>query len=112
MDFDLRAAADVFVIGALVGILEASPAADIVDQDRAEIRWAILYIVDQLLQRIPPLNTQPAFAGVSVGSYDDHAASLGILLDHLMLVFGGILLVLGRHANVFSSSNRVRHRLR
>jgi hypothetical protein len=36
-DLDAGAAADVLVVGALVGILEAAPAADVVDQDDLKI---------------------------------------------------------------------------
>ena len=37
VDRDAGSLADVLVVGALVGVLEAAPAADVVDEDRAEI---------------------------------------------------------------------------
>ena len=37
VDLDAGAAAEVLVVGALVGVLEPAPAADVVDEDRAEI---------------------------------------------------------------------------
>ena len=39
---DARVAADVLVVGALVGVLEPAPAADVVDQDDLEVGAAAL----------------------------------------------------------------------
>ena len=44
--------ADELVVGALVGILEAAPSADVVDENRAEISGAAPNVVDQPLQRV------------------------------------------------------------
>jgi hypothetical protein len=61
-DLDAGAAADVLVIGALIGVLESPPAADVVDQDDLKIGFARLDITDQLLQRDASIDAQPALA--------------------------------------------------
>jgi len=61
MHRDIGTAADVLVIGALVGVLEAPPAADVIDQDGFEVGSARLDIVDQLLERVPALDLSPLF---------------------------------------------------
>ncbi len=93
--------ADVFVVGALVGVLEPAPAADVVDQDDLEVGVACLDVVDQLLQRAPPIDAQAALAVVGIGADDLDAAPGRVLADHVGLVLRRILLVLGRHPHVF-----------
>src|ERR1039458_4298844 len=83
---NLRASANVLVIGALVGILESSPTADIVDKNCTEIRLAILHIANQLFQRISTVNSKAAFAGIRVCPRDDHSSAFGILLDDFPLI--------------------------
>src|SRR6202035_667361 len=78
-DLDPRAPADIFVIGALVGVLEAAPAADVVDENGFEPRGAALDIDQQLLQRIASVEAQPALAVVGVGSHDVEAVADGVL---------------------------------
>src|ERR1035441_9667863 len=80
------ASANVLVIGALVGILESSPTADIVDKNCTEIRLAILHIANQLFQRISTVNSKAAFAGIRVCPRDDHSSAFGILLDDFPLI--------------------------
>jgi hypothetical protein len=59
--------ANVFVLGALVSILEPTPAADVVDEYGFETRRFALDIGQQLLQRIAPVDAQHAFAVVVIG---------------------------------------------
>ena len=49
-DLNAGAFADVLVVGAFVGILEAAPAADVIDEDDREVRLAAFDVLDQLLQ--------------------------------------------------------------
>jgi hypothetical protein len=60
-----------------------------------------LHIIDQSLQRITTVDPQPALAGISIGADDLEAATRSVLPDRVGLVFGGVLLVVGRHAHVF-----------
>jgi hypothetical protein len=46
MDLYFRSSADVLVVGALVGVLEASPAAYVINENGPEIGVPCLYIVD------------------------------------------------------------------
>ena len=46
MDVDAALAADEFIVGAFVGILEAAPPADVVDEDSLVVGTALLDIVD------------------------------------------------------------------
>lgn len=99
-DLDARATADVFVIGALIGVLESAPAADVIDQNDLEVRAACLDVLDQLLQRPPPIDAQAALALVGIGANDFDVAPSRVLADLVGLVFRRILLVLGRHPHV------------
>ena len=75
-DLDAGAAADVLVVRAFVGILKAAPAADVVDQDRVEVRLAGLDIAQQPLQGFTAINAQTTLALIGVGA-NDLDASLG-----------------------------------
>ena len=57
LDANIGPPADVLVVGALVGILKAPLAANVVDQDHVEISAAGLHVVDQTLQRITAGNS-------------------------------------------------------
>ena len=70
------APADVFVVGALVGVLEPAPAADVIDQDGLEIGVPALDILDQLLERVAARRSKPALALIGIGPDDlDPAAA-------------------------------------
>ena len=99
-DLDSGASADVFVVGALVGILKPAPAADVVDQDDLEIGFAQLHVLDQLLQRLPAVDAESALAFVGVGADDLDVAPGGVFENFVTLVLCRILLVLGGHAHV------------
>src|SRR5690606_22983440 len=58
------ASADIFVVSALVGVLEPAPPADIIDQHQCEIGRAGLNILDQLPERIAALDLEPALASI------------------------------------------------
>ena len=105
VDGDAGALADVLVIGALVGILEAAPAADVVDEDGREVGPAGLNVIDQALERSRPVERQTALARVGVGADDLDAAPRRILADDVGLVLGRVLLVLGRHPDVLGRAH-------
>src|ERR1700720_4628845 len=69
-DLDTGAPANVFVVGALVSILEPTPAADVVDEYGFETRGFALDIGQQSLQSIAPVDAQSAFAVVGIGPHD------------------------------------------
>jgi len=96
--------ADVFVVGAFVGVLEAAPAADVVYEDRRELGSCVLYIRDQSLERVAAVEPQAALAFVGVGAHDFEAASLGVSLNLVGLVLGRIALMLGRHPDILGGS--------
>ena len=98
---DAGLAALILVEGALVGVLEASPTADVVDQDQVEIRPPGSNIVDQALEAGSASEAQAALAVVGIGADDLDAAFLRILPDRRRLVLGGVALVVGRHPDVF-----------
>jgi hypothetical protein len=97
---DVSPAADVLVVGALVRILEATPAADVVDQDGFEVGCAGFDVVDQLFEGVAALDPQAALARIGVGADDDEVACVGVAADRGLLVLGRILLVLRGHADV------------
>ena len=79
---------------------------------RAIRRVAVLHITDQLFQGISTVNSKAALARICVGLHDGHASALGILLNDFPLVLSRVLLVLGRHADVFHNAGRTRAGLR
>ena len=91
---------DVLVISTLVCILKPPPTAHVINKDAREIAASLLNVGNHLAERIAALNVQAALALVGVDFDDVHRAPLGILLDHIHLVVGGVLLVLGRHSHV------------
>jgi hypothetical protein len=56
-----------------------------------------------LLQGQAPANVQATFALIRIGAYDLNAAVRSVLTDLVGLVFGGVLLVFGRHPDVLGS---------
>jgi hypothetical protein len=87
--------AEELVVGALVGVLEAAPAADVVNQDELEIDAAGADVLEQPLQSLASTDVQPAFALIGVGVDDLDPMVLGIVFDTIGLVLGRILLMLG-----------------
>jgi hypothetical protein len=83
------------VISALIGILEATPATHIVNQNRGEIRLPVLDIRDQPRQRVATRKAQSASAFIGIGADDFDPAPFGIAADNIGLVLGGVLLVFG-----------------
>lgn len=65
---DAGAPADVFVIGALVSVLESSPAADVINQNYLGIRFSRLDILEQLLQGLASIESQTALASIGIGT--------------------------------------------
>src|SRR5262249_6606239 len=100
VDLDAGALAQVLVVGALVGVLEAAPAADVVDQDGPVVGATGLHVVDHLPQRVAAGDAEAALALVGVGADDLEAAAPGVVADDVLLVDGGVLLVLGGHPAV------------
>jgi hypothetical protein len=49
-------AADIFIIGALIGILKPSPATNIIYKDGGKVDFSVLNILNHLGQRIAPFN--------------------------------------------------------
>ncbi len=103
-DEDAFAAAEMLVVGRLVRILEAPPAADVIDQDDLEIDIAGLDILDQALQRIAAIDVEAATPFIGVGAYDLDAVLLGVFPDLVCLVLRRVLLVVGGHAHVFGGT--------
>ena len=103
---DAGALADVLVVGALVGVLEPPPAADVVDQHHLEVGAPALDVGDQPLQLVAALQPQPALALVGIGANDQQAVPLGVLADLFRLVLGRVLLMVGRHPHVLGGADR------
>jgi len=85
-DLNPGAAADVLVVGAFVRVLEATPAAHVVDENDLEIGRARLHVGDQLLECLPPVDAQSALALVGVGADDFDVAPGDVLADLVALV--------------------------
>ena len=102
MHRDTGLAADVFVIGAFIGVLKSSPSAHVINKDVGKICLAVLNVLNHLRQRFPAFNVQAALALVRILLYDFHTPALGIFADDIHLVAGGVLLVLGGHPHIRS----------
>jgi hypothetical protein len=92
--------ADVLVIGAFISILESSPAADVVDQNRLKVGCAGFHFQHERLQSITTIHSQTATAGILKNARDCKAALFGISADRLELIFGRVFLQVCRHPNV------------
>jgi hypothetical protein len=102
---------DIFAIGALVHILKASPPANVVDKRSRKVRLLVFHVRHQLVETLPTRDIQAAPTVIRVRLNDIHTVRVGILTDHLSLVFRGILLVLGGHAHVLRAQHFVPARL-
>ncbi|MNS66354.1 hypothetical protein D3C72_995640 [compost metagenome] len=106
MDGDAGLAAQVLVVGAFIGVLEPPPATDVVDEDGLEVGPPGLDIGQQPLERVPAFDLQAALALVGVGLDDLEATPRRVSRYDVRLVLGGVLLMLGRHADVLRRAHR------
>ena len=90
-----------FVVRSLVRFLEASPPAHVIYKNRAEVRLSTFDYAEEVLQRVSPLNSHATYPRVDEGAHDGDAVRVRETLDWGVLVLGGILLVVRRHAYVF-----------
>ena len=96
----------VFVMGALVGVLKAAPAADVVDQDDLEVGVLRPHVRQQALQSLASTDVEPAFAFVGVGAHDLDTMAHRVFQDFIGLVLRRVLLMLGRHAHVAGGADQ------
>jgi hypothetical protein len=97
---------DVLIIGAFIDVLKASPAADVIDKDGGKRYAMLLNVFQKLIQALSAGEVRPAPAMVGVHLHDLHVVARGVLAHDLQLVFGGVLLVLGRHADILGRTGR------
>jgi hypothetical protein len=71
LDREAFLSADELVVGALVGVLEPAPTADVLDEDGLEVGRSADDVGQQLLQAPAARGRQAADAGVDIGP-DDH----------------------------------------
>jgi hypothetical protein len=107
LDGDVRPDAPEFVIRSLVGLLEASPAADVVNQNRTEFCLTAFYRSKKVLERVTTLNPDATLARIDKRAYDLDPVLAGETLDYGVLILSRVLLVVGRHAHVLGSQNDV-----
>ena len=88
LDGDVAVNALEFVVRSFVGILEAAPAADIVDEDGGKVGGTTVHGAQEFLQRVAAVDAQAALAGVRKGPDDDHLVLVGVVLDCGVLIFG------------------------
>ena len=97
--------ADILVIRAFVGILKASPTADVINKDDAIIGLPAFDIFKQFPQASSPGEAQTALAGIGIRTDDVHAVRLCIAQNDIRLIFSGILLMFCRHAHILRGGN-------
>ena len=105
LDPDAGPLAEVFVIGAFVGILKPAPATDVVYQDHIKVGSFRFDISDQLLKASPPTDVEATPSFVGIGADDPVSAPGGELADGVGLVFSRVLLMLGGHPDVLSCTD-------
>lgn len=101
LDGDFASLALEFVVGRFVGVLEAAPAAYVVDEDRGEVGGAAVDDAQEFLQRVAAVDANAALARVCESADDEQAVFVRISLDGGVLIFRRVLLVFGGHADVF-----------
>ena len=107
-DLNACALTDVFIIGALISVLESAPAADVVDQNDVELSHSGLDICNQLLKRCTPADGKATFAIIGIGLDDLDTPLFCVFADLVGLVVSRILLMLRRHAHILRRPE-VRH---
>jgi hypothetical protein len=63
--------------------------------------------LDEVLQRITSVDTEPALAGVAERADDLHPTLARVLLQDVGLVLRRVLLVFGRHPHVLSRTDMI-----
>lgn len=101
LDGDLEPLTLEFVVRCFVCVLEAAPAADVVDKDGRKVGGAAVDDTQEFLQRVAAVDANTALARVREGAHDEQAVLVSISLDGGVLIFRRVLLVLGGHADVF-----------
>jgi len=90
MNRDSSPAAEVFIIGALIGILNSAPPADVVQKDGGENDLPALDIPNHLRQSVAVLDINATLAPVRILFDDLHPMAFGILPDDVHLVAGQV----------------------
>jgi hypothetical protein len=86
--------ADELVVGGLVGVLKASPATDIINEDYS-IGWSSDHISQKLLKTPSTAKNKAALRGIRICADDLETSGLRVLLGRGGLVFERILLMFG-----------------
>ena len=89
----------------LVGILETTPAAHVVDQDQFEVGVFGKHIRDQVLQPLAAADVEPALSLICISPDDLDIVVLGVIADPVRLVLRRVLLMLGRHAHILGGTS-------
>jgi hypothetical protein len=105
---EARLAAQDLVVRALIGILKAAPSAYVVNQYLGIVRGARHDILNELSQRRPPIEGQPALSLIGIRTHDFDAALDRIDAQRIHLVERGVLLMLGGDPHVLRRANRRR----
>ncbi len=103
---DAGAATKELVVGALVGVLEPAPPADVVDDEHREPGLAREDILEQGAQADATREGQSASARIRVRLHDVQVVTGRIRPDHITLIVDGVPLVVGRHAEVLGREDR------
>src|SRR2546423_3059888 len=105
-DLDAVVFADDLVVSALVDILKPTPAADVVNQDMAEVSAPGLDVVDHFDEACAALDRQAAAPFVEIGPNDRGLLFQRVGRDRSGLVRDRVALQVGRHAHILRGPKR------
>src|SRR5262249_43490415 len=108
MHLYVGAFANVLVIGALISVLKPPPSADVVHENDTIVSSSSLDVLKEFPKATSPREIQSAFPRVGVRANNRHTVCLGVAQDCLALIFSGILLMLGGHADILGGGGETR----
>ena len=86
LDGNAGALAKILVVGALIRILEAPPAAHVVDEDQAGVGPTLTDVVEERLQAGTSRDAKATSAMIGIGAHNLDTAGRGIVADGVRLV--------------------------
>lgn len=94
------AATDELVVGTFVGVLESTPTAHVIDEDRAELPFSGFDVGDHPREGLTSFDLKTAFPLVRIHPDDLHPPPGRIIPNHIHLIARRVLLVLGGHPDI------------
>src|SRR5271157_4431567 len=107
VDSNTRLLAQKLVVGTLIAVLEAPPSAHVIDENRFVSGPRAQHVLQQFSQSGPMSKVKTASTWVCICLHYFEAVPQRIFGDCGLLIFNGVLLVVGGHPDILSRSHRL-----